>query len=99
MSEQGSLTARLLATRRKSLENLERADSDAVINADGWRVKDVVHLTVWETETLRSIEACLQGGASTIPDFTDGDAFNREVFKRSYDDTFADSLAACSSVR
>lgn len=45
------------------------------------------------------MEACLQGGASIIPDFTDGDAFNREVFERGYDDPFADSLAAWSAVR
>lgn len=100
VEKQGSLTTQLSETRRRSHEILERVRSDAVVNAGGWRVKDViVHLTVWETEISKSTEACLRGGTYIIPDFSGGDEFNREVFERGYNEAFADVLNNWSTVR
>jgi hypothetical protein len=66
-----ALARQLEKTQTQALARLTDVDSQLVIYSDGgWRVQDIIaHLTVWEEEIARSLQAYQYGSAYRIPDF------------------------------
>lgn len=87
------------ATRQKSQELLAGIDPHKVIYAEsGWTIKDIVaHLTVWEEESVRSLQAFQNGSDYKIENFAGDDPYNHEQYiKRkdlSVEQVFADWTA------
>lgn len=66
-------------TRAESIQQLQQTDPNRVIYAEGgWRVKDIIgHITDWEMEAVRALEAFHAGGQYTIPAYTGFEAYNQ----------------------
>ncbi len=81
---QGEVLARQLEkSQTQALARLTDVDPQCVIYVDGgWRVQDIIaHLTVWEEEIARSLQAYQYGSSYRIPDF-ELQAFNRTNYEQ-----------------
>ena len=69
---------------------LSTADVERVVYIDsGWKVKDLVaHVSAWEAEMLRSLQAYVEGSEYQVDGFTDDDAQNAIFYAQRKDVPF-----------
>lgn len=77
-------------TRAESLQKLANVDPTSVIYQEsGWRVKDIIgHLTDWDLEAVRTLEAFHEGGEYGIENFVGADAYNAVKAKARWDQPY-----------
>lgn len=79
-----NLIAALNETRAETEIMLAGIDSQLVIYTDGgWRVQDIIaHLTAWEEQVLKSMQAYHEGEEYQIPNYQNYDHFNAQQFQQ-----------------
>jgi hypothetical protein len=88
-------------SRQASRKALQTVDPQKVIYQEsGWRVQDIVaHITAWEEEAVRSLQAHHQGSAYRITNFTDDDSYNHDQYLKRKDLSTEAVFAAWEKVR
>ncbi len=82
-----TLREEIKIARQKSREALQNIDPQKVIYQEsGWRVLDILaHITAWEEEAIRSLQAFHQGSSYRITDFVDDDSYNHDQYLKRKD--------------
>jgi hypothetical protein len=88
-AEHKRLVELLQESRVQTQASLLGIESKLVIYPEiGWRVKDIVaHLTAWEEEAIKSLEAYRRGEEYQIEGFSSDDEYNAKVFAERKDFT------------
>jgi hypothetical protein len=85
--EKSNFITRLDDSRKVTADALANSNPESVIySAPGWRIKDIIaHLAGWEREVITSLNAYNTGREYHIPDFTNDDDYNDQLFQRNKD--------------
>lgn len=100
-AERDHLIQRLKRAYDDAIKGIEGVDPDQVIYADsGWRAKDLIaHITAWEREMLRSLQAYAEDGEYRVPGYTTDDAYNAGAYLQHRDETWAEVRSNWDDVR
>lgn len=100
--EKAALIAGMDERRASNLAIVNAVPLELVVHSDsGWTVKDLVaHMIVWEMNTIRTLEAGMQGQRYLIPGFEDGiHAYNERTRMDYIDESGETILALWASTR
>src|SRR5215211_1328424 len=89
-AERARLVRALTDAFDEAQATLSTADAERVVYTDsGWKVKDLVaHVSAWEAEMLRSLQAYVEGSEYQVEGFTDDDAQNAIFYAQRKDVPF-----------
>jgi len=99
--EKAHLITRLENARAETLSVLKKVQPETVVYADsGWTVKDLLgHMTDWELEVMKSIDAFRAGEAYRLTGYATDDEFNAQAYQKRREQPYEQIVAEWQAVR